>query len=150
MVWHDLVDLSADDVVIEDDMDEIRENIEHLGSMTFDGTPLSAHAEGKEIGWGYISEWFAVGAGNTYTKAHGLPYTPSVVEVWHSTTATPSAGDELVRVTVVKDASGASFFDVAGADGTNIYITTGTDGSWGTVSSSRRFSAGGFYKVYAR
>ncbi len=95
----------------------------------------------------YDSGWFAVVYNTTYTKAHGLAAAPIEIILWHAAVAAPGAGHELVRVTDVKDGVGDVNF--IGADGTNIYIKTGLDSTRGTVLSTRRSSAAGYYRVMA-
>lgn len=57
MTWNTLTDLADEQVVTEEHMDDIRENIEHLGSMTAWGTALSALSGSGEV----------VGTTGTYT-----------------------------------------------------------------------------------
>lgn len=57
MTWNTLTDLADEQVVTEEHMDDIRENIEHLGSMTAWGTALSALSGSGEI----------IGTTGTYT-----------------------------------------------------------------------------------
>lgn len=57
MTWNTLTDLADEQVVTEEHMDDIRENIEHLGSMTAWGTALSALSGSDET----------VGTTGTYT-----------------------------------------------------------------------------------
>lgn len=100
----------------------------------------------------YNSGWFAAaGGGTTYTKAHGIGATPSHVVLWHSAVAAPGAGDEIVQVNAVTDAAESNNEGPIGADGTNIYVTTG--GAWGgageVVDSTRRESDTGYYRILA-
>lgn len=117
-----------------------------VGEIAFDN--LSA---GQDIGDpAYDSGWFAVANSTTYTKAHGLSATPRRIEIYHSAVASPGSGDELVRVTQVEDTTGSQY-DVLGANGTNVYATTGTAGTVAarTVMSKRRISEVGFYRIQA-
>lgn len=49
MTWNTLANLATDQLVTEAHMDDIRENIEHLGAMKAGGTALSGLLSGKEI-----------------------------------------------------------------------------------------------------
>jgi hypothetical protein len=144
MPWNSLTNLTTGQLVTETHLDQIRENIEHLGTMKAQGTALSALSASTEINTpAYDSGWFAVSQAQTYTKAHGLSAHPKQVEVWHSTTATPTTSDELVLVTFT--ALGGQ--EGIGADGTNIYIRTGVSY---TVNNQRRLTNNsGFYRIYA-
>ncbi len=50
MTWHELDNLTTAQVVTETHMDDLRENIEHLGNFTADDTALKDHPAGREIG----------------------------------------------------------------------------------------------------
>ncbi|MFP4322644.1 MAG: phage tail protein [Anaerolineales bacterium] len=50
MPWNVLDDLAAGQVVTESHMDDLRENIEHLGGLTIGGVALSAQPAAAEIG----------------------------------------------------------------------------------------------------
>lgn len=99
----------------------------------------------------YDSGWFAVALNTTYTKAHGLGSTPSVVVLWFSTIAAPGAGDEIYRVTVVADSANNLNMDVVGANGTNVLIHTGDNALDGLIHSTRITNAGssGYYRILA-
>lgn len=49
MAWNTLTDLADQQVVTEEHMDDIRENIEHVGSMKAWGVPLSSLSGSDEV-----------------------------------------------------------------------------------------------------
>lgn len=96
----------------------------------------------------YDSGWFAVAYGNTYTKAHNLGQHPRQVILLHSTSASPTSTNELVRVTVNYGASDYPA-DCLGVTAQNIYVTTGEHTAFGTVYSRRRNSSAGYFRLQA-
>jgi hypothetical protein len=78
MTWNTLTNLSTGQVVTETHMDNIRENIEHLGAMLFGASAASAITSGSQL-------LYAIG---TYTgdgaatkTISGLGFTPRFVMV---------------------------------------------------------------------
>lgn len=93
----------------------------------------------------YDSGWFACAGSNTYTKGHGLNQVPRLVIMYHSQTGPGT--DELIVNPLVCTATPT--YSPIGMDANNIYIQTGTNASYATCFSTRRTSAGGYYRVLA-
>jgi hypothetical protein len=124
-----------------------------LGQVYWDGANLDASSiiTYAVSGLGtadYDSGWFAVAYGNTYSKAHNLGQHPRQVILLHSTTASPTTTNELVRVTVNYGASDYPA-DCLGATAQNIIVQTGEHSALGTVFSRRRGSSGGYFRLQA-
>jgi hypothetical protein len=124
-----------------------------LGQVYWDGANLDASSiiTYTVSGLGtadYDSGWFAAAYGNTYAKTHNLGQHPRQVILLHSTSASPTSTDELVRVTVNYGASDYPA-DCLGLTAQNIIVTTGGNSSLGTVYSRRRGSSGGYFRLQA-
>ncbi len=91
----------------------------------------------------YDSGWFAVVYNTLYTKAHGLALVPRKVIILHAAVAAPGGSDELVHVSY---AAAIGTWGM-GQDNTNVYVKTGSDAAGGVISSARRTSATGYYKI---
>lgn len=90
----------------------------------------------------YDSGWFSCATSQTYTKAHGLGNYPRLVKLYHS--ANSAGSDEWVEVTLVDD--GGDERNCLGLDAVSIYVTTGATK---VVTSMRRSSATGYYRLFA-
>lgn len=88
MTWHTLTNLADQQVVTETHMDDIRENIEHVGSMTAWGTPLSALSGSDEM-VAVTGEYTGDG---TATKAIHVGFQPKVAIV------IPQAASTVMRI----------------------------------------------------
>lgn len=89
--WQAMDNKAYGEIITESDMDKIRENLEFLGGLTAGGASLDSLAENAALdGAGYDSGWFAVAAGNTYTKAHGMGSKPTRVTLLFATSASPA------------------------------------------------------------
>lgn len=124
-----------------------------IGEVYWDGTHINSGAIKTYTSLAlpiadYDSGWFAVAYSNTYTKAHSLGQIPRLMVLLHSASAAPSSSDELVTASAVFD-SGAGYASTAGWNATNIYLTTGNSNTVGTVLSMRRYSAAGYYRIFA-
>ena len=100
----------------------------------------------------YDSGWYAVTLNTTYTKAHGLSISPSLVQLLHSAVADPDVGGagtyELVKVNGAYDA-GSLYCDLIGWDYTSVFVKTANHASYGCVFSLRRYSSAGYHKILA-
>lgn len=94
----------------------------------------------------YDSGWFACAYNNTYTKAHSLGTTPRLVTLLHNTAADGSA--ESVAVHVARQ-DAAIYEAVLGYDSINITVTAAANNAGGTIFSTRRQSASGYYRILA-
>ena len=83
MTWHTLANLYTNIMVTETHMDEIRENIEHLGAMKSAGTALSSLTAGADIGMqpatGSYTGDGTGGAGTGGQSITGVGFQPDVV-----------------------------------------------------------------------
>ena len=121
-----------------------------IGEVYWDGTNLAQNSMVSYYGSSlpiadYDSGWFPVVYNSTYTKPHGLGQTPRLVQLYHSTSPTGGAQNNLVTMvgSVNSPKCPIGIFDV------NIVITTGTDSTNGTLLSTHGASAGGYYRVLA-
>jgi len=95
----------------------------------------------------YDSGWFAVAVGSTFTKAHGLGMSPSIVLLYHSTDAAGTS--EAVLVTSILSAAGV-IKNVVGITPSSILADAGiTAGLSGTCYSTRRESGSGYWRILA-
>jgi hypothetical protein len=93
----------------------------------------------------YDSGWFAVSYNTNYAKAHGLNAIPRTYLLLH---ATDSAGaSENVAVTVCF--TGTDSFSVIGFTNIEILISCPNSSAYGTVTSTRRSSGSGYYRILA-
>lgn len=119
-----------------------------IGEVEWDGTNITGVRDyfiSALAAADYDSGWFAVAGDGTYTRAHGLSQPPRLVMILHS--ATGGGTDELVWVGCV--VTSTTYYSPYGVDGANIYVQTGTNSSYGTCCSTRRFSVSGYYRVLA-
>lgn len=93
----------------------------------------------------YDSGWFAVTNGTVYIKTHGLGIVPRMYLLLHSTNS--SGSTENVAVKTVKISGQNYYYSPVGFDSTSAYIETGSDAAAGTLCSTRRVSAGGYYRL---
>jgi hypothetical protein len=125
-----------------------------VGECVFDGsnitsvtcyfTPVAGLAAAD-----YDSGWFAVSAGNTYTKAHGLGQAPrQVVLLWNSASNGSSSS---IPVQVVYSSSPAGgFYSPVYFNGTNVIAITGSGSSSGTtVNSTFGQATSGYWRILA-
>jgi hypothetical protein len=124
-----------------------------LGQVYWDGTNLDASSiiTYAVSGLGtadYDSGWFAAAYDNIYTKSHNLGQHPRQVILLHSTSASPTSTDELVRVTVNYGASDYPT-DCLGMTAQYIFVQTGGHTALGTVLSRRRGSGAGYFRLQA-
>jgi hypothetical protein len=94
----------------------------------------------------YDSGWFACAYNTTYTKAHSLSAAPRLVVLLHNT-ASDGSGESCVVVNA-KDGT-ALMYGLVGLDASSIYVKSGSDSAAGTITSTRRVSAAGYYKILA-
>lgn len=93
----------------------------------------------------YDSGWFAVTTGTVYTKVHGLGSVPRAWQLLHSTSS--SGTSEQVAVQVVKLTGVNTYYGNIGFTADNAVIETSTDAAVGTLASTRRNSAAGYYRL---
>jgi len=97
----------------------------------------------------YDSGWFAVSANTTYTKAHGLGQTPTIVQVFYSDTS-DGTGD--VVVVTGSDNSYGTFCheSVCDLDATNVKVRAGTYvAAYVDSGGTTRTPTSGYAKVVA-
>ncbi len=97
----------------------------------------------------YDSGWFACAYNNTYTKAHSLGVTPRLVILWHSAIAAPGPGDEIADACVAYSNVYAYAIALKGANASNVYVTCPNQAGYGTITSARYISGGGYYRILA-
>lgn len=124
-----------------------------LGQVYWDGasldtTSIITYAVSGLGNADYDSGWFAAAYDNTYIKNHNLGQHPRQVILLHSTSASPTSTDELVRVTVNYGNSDYPT-DCLGITAQSIIVTTGSHPSCGVVFSRRRSSGAGYFRIQA-
>lgn len=87
MAWNTLTDLADEQVVTEEHMDDIRENIEHVGSMLGWGTALSALSGSSEM-CGTTGTY--TGDGGATKAITGLGFQPKAVIIYTQATGVTS------------------------------------------------------------
>ncbi len=120
-----------------------------IGAVFWDGANITAIYSWYVVNPGiptpnYDSGWFACVYNTTYTKVHGLLVVPKLFILLHS--ATSDGTGEIVPVYGGQDNSDYSF-SLVGLDSANAYITTNVKNTGGCVRSTRRTSAGGYYRL---
>ena len=93
----------------------------------------------------YDSGWFAVAYNNSYTKAHGLNAIPRAYLLLHATDAAGASENVVVGVCF----TGTDSFNVIGFSSTDILITCPNSTAYGCVTSTRRSSGSGYYRILA-
>jgi hypothetical protein len=86
MTWNTLTNLSTGQVVTETHMDNIRENIEHLGAMLFGANALSALTAGSQLL--FVTGTYT-GDGAATKTISGLGFTPRRVDVFKQSNTNP-------------------------------------------------------------
>lgn len=85
MTWNTLTNLSTGQVVTETHMDQIRENIEHLGAMLFGANAASALTAGSQLL--YVVGTYT-GDGATTKAITGVGFQPRFLWLYSTTTST--------------------------------------------------------------
>ncbi|MBZ0308970.1 MAG: hypothetical protein K8I82_23095 [Anaerolineae bacterium] len=99
MAWNTLTNLADQQVVTEEHMDDIRENIEHLGSLKAWGRPLSS-LNGSDEMVAVTGEYTGDG---TATQSINVGFQPKMVIVYTQASAVTS----LLAVKTDQDGTGA-------------------------------------------
>lgn len=118
-----------------------------IGEVEWDGHNIINFKDYFRSGLGtpdYDSGWFPCAYNNTYTKAHSMNRYPKLVVLVHATSSSGTGEWVLVNL-----AYSSNFLGLVGWDETNIYVQTVNNSSSGTVGSTRRTSAGGYYRIFA-
>lgn len=121
-----------------------------IGQAYWDGSALASiicyYANNGLPAADYDSGWFACVYNTVYTKAHGLGAPPRLVLLYHAADSVGASEWVLVNTVGVSSTVEQACLGITSA---NVLVTTGASSTLGTISSSRRTSASGYYRIFA-